>query len=266
MSSFLSVLGTVANVVSGFLCYTFKNQSALNLVLGLSGATTFGQPIYINQSGAPVMLTNWKCAVNTEGVSDPSVEGYFIALDTAGPVQSNAAEQLRNATAYNPTLAIPTFYAWALMVVKATEDVVDFNTPVANFNFQSLKDRLAAGQPSDTMPPSYANIVDNGRILFSDASGLYGHQTGQKYYFGFTDSKYPGPIILGAKDWIQIIYMASNNFEYPSLGIAGPWARLQAVFSFESQPPPLEGSGNDDPSRFTLNGPNSVYKQFNTIS
>jgi hypothetical protein len=258
--SFLNSLITAGLSAISQLCVTFSNQSPVNINLGLEGAVATAIPVYINQSNQDMEICDMKVNFRVNGVSVSSVENLIGAYEFGGtnfPITTSPTTLVDQQTA-NPTLAQVTIYFWALVLVRVMQgQAVDYNQPAYQLDLTMLKYRLLSDQRL-----SWADVFKTPNvIIYSDYSVLYGHQTYRDYVFGFKDSKFPGPLLFGAGDFIQLITFASNNFSIPTNGVAGIWARLCGLLSFEFVPPynPMDF----DPSQLLLDSPNSKFKKFN---
>jgi hypothetical protein len=264
LSSLVSMAGSVA---SSFFCATFSKQSPINLSLGINGATTLGQLIYLNSGSVEQLITNLKVNFRLNGVSAPPIEiyMYWANLQGAGTevpqVFSSSStalglgQELQAFANLNPTLAVPTLCAWAIIMVRQDPNTATFyDLAQAYFTFTMLTDFI-----NQNPIPSYANITNIPNIIvYLDYTVLYGHETWRDFQIGFQDQRYPGPLRMNPQDWLQLITFGSGNFDRPEASVNGVWGRLAGLISLEVQ----AIGNNSGTEEERINAVNSNYKLF----
>lgn len=245
-------VGGALNAWAG-VCGGLPTQSAVNLNMGTQGTTTQAIPLFLNTSQNPIVVTQFKVAGTVLGVLVPIIENANLANDyrLAG-VQApqfsynrDTAEYIgvvQQATAQNPTLSQVTYWQWAIIVVPVNPGFTpNYTVPYANFTNKNFLQVLASQTPNQTIKVGFANVVDNASCLLWYMAGVSaGYANPTMFQSGFKNCGWPGPIILGSGDYLQLIYMASNDFTFPQLGIPGMWARMVMVTQYD------QVTGSDD--------------------
>jgi len=262
------ILSGLLSFAANFMCYTFSKQSYINVVHGLQGSVTEGTPIIINtlEQNQEVLITNFKVNLRTMGVQVPAIEvaqlnaNYSQAGSSLPITGAQVQETLNIAAALNPSLALNTIYAWAILLVRKQSTTTPPNYVLADTQFKFVKEEQFALNMGSFVPLN-SDLVDKAdKILFADLSLTYGHQTWRDYLFGFKDSKFPGPCRLQPGDFLQFIWFGSNNVDFPLLGYAGVWARTAGYVSFELLPQDATTSLMIDTNSVT-----NPYKKFDKL-
>lgn len=251
--------------VGGLFCATFSKQSPVNLNLGqVGGSNAAGYPLIINgiQNNNQMLITNFKVNFRLSGVSVPPIENAYVTTNLTAstlnyPNLLTSNTELASYTATNPTLAMCTIAAWAIIMVRQEgTQTPSYLTPQAQFSFDMLYTQL-----TQQVVPSNANITNKSNIIvYMDYTVLYGHQTWRDFQIGFQDSQYPGSIRFNPGDWLQLITFGGNNFDIPSYSTSGIWARLCGVVSYEILPQNDNKSGE-----LSINAEGSLYKLFERV-
>lgn len=251
------------------VCFTFTKQSIIYGPLGITGPATAAAPGFIIFDKQ--VITQMKIQTRLLGVR-PFIDGQYYnqmlqaasQFELANPLQTAQSNISVQALAtFDPTFKQPTIVGlvFAKFTPPQNAQTTNYTYPCGQIQWNQLvntyNDSTALNQVG-TAPLFSAPE----KLIWARMGVLCGSDNPIDFTGGFTDNKYPGPIRVNPLDCLQFIWSASENLVSPMNGTAGVWAWTSILWSLEFEPDPTNNDDPTDVEKFTLNGSESLYKQF----